>query len=651
MDFDAADWPVLPPPNDNADPWVFNRVAIACSRSDAGAFGGPYGDGFLRNDLDYGGFIEDHFAGNQDPYYHNADPYVFLRDGLVGIDWPWGVGHPPDYEYYRLRLEEHVEFGEIVILPAGCTFVFDSSLAVNGALQCDADNSDETISLGPAFDSWGGIQFNSSTSIANSSLPYLSIGNATYGAYLSGVTSSGSDRLTFSHCTFDSCGMGVYANYSRLKLDHCNITNSVGGGTGNYGNGVYLTSCAPGQVLIDGCTITGNGTDGTYSSAGIYMYSSSPEIINTTVEDNHGSGIAVIASNPDLNTYYSSAAHHNNIHSNGGATQSGSDGSEIYLASSSYPDIEYNNIWEMNGSNPVGYMIYKNSSNNSFGLTATNNWWGSTLPTNSYFYWGTKTAITWSPFSMYQISSAEDYNYAMHLWEAGDYSGAATYFERCLEDTGVVGINSAHYLRGCYGEMPDGNFDHLRATLQTAASNQQSDDVAKVDRRFATDCLTAQGFYDDALAEYDQARQDAECLNDSVLAIVDYLSVYELVHGHGTEAAGGDIPGRLAKAMDLLKGDRNGSSATLPTHFEVGSAYPNPFNSTTTINYALPERGMVSAGVFDMSGRLVTRLYDGAQEAGRHSLRWRADAAPAGVYLCRIGTGTTYSTTKLVLVK
>ncbi len=88
-----------------------------------------------------------------------------------------------------------------------------------------------------------------------------------------------------------------------------------------------------------------------------------------------------------------------------------------------------------------------------------------------------------------------------------------------------------------------------------------------------------------------------------------------------------------------------------PIQSFIQQAYPNPFNSTTAINYEFPAAGLVSAGVFDMSGRLVTKLYDGPQAAGRHALRWRADDAPAGVYLCRIGAGRSVSTTKLVLVK
>ncbi len=86
-----------------------------------------------------------------------------------------------------------------------------------------------------------------------------------------------------------------------------------------------------------------------------------------------------------MNTYYSSTDHPNSIHSNG-TTHSGSDGSEIYLTSSSYPDIQYNNVWEMNGSSPVGYMIYKDPVSNGSVLNAWNNWWGSSMPADNYFY-------------------------------------------------------------------------------------------------------------------------------------------------------------------------------------------------------------------------------------------------------------------------
>jgi hypothetical protein len=68
---------------------------------------------------------------------------------------------------------------------------------------------------------------------------------------------------------------------------------------------------------------------------------------------------------------------------------------------------------------------------------------------------------------------------------------------------------------------------------------------------------------------------------------------------------------------------------------------PNPFRGTTVIEYALPRAGDIRLTVFDVSGRAIRTLADGAVPAGRHSMLWdgrdgtRARVA-AGVYICRL---------------
>lgn len=42
--------------------------------------------------------------------------------------------------------------------------------------------------------------------------------------------------------------------------------------------------------------------------------------------------------------------------------------------------------------------------------------------------------------------------------------------------------------------------------------------------------------------------------------------------------------------------------------FALLGNYPNPFNPTTTIRFDLPERSQVALTVFDVLGRLVTRV-------------------------------------------
>jgi len=526
----------------------------------------------------------------------------------------------------------------------GVRWVFDGAIEAIGSSSCMIEWKAHTSN------GWDGIYFNSDTNTDSTKLQYVKISGAEHGIKLTGVTDSGSDRLDIENCTIDSCGTGIYATNSRVEITNSTISN-CGEGTNTYG--IYLNSCSAGKVIIDNNTIEDNGVSGTYTSAGIYLDSSSPEIVNNTIENNTGCGIACLGSTPDLNTYDSGGNEINNIHANGSGTQTGSSGAEIYLASSSYPTIKYNNIWDF-GTGPVGIMIYKDEISNSNAVYATDCWWGCSTPADSFFYWGLGTAIDYSSYSSTKLSSFEEYELAMGYWDEGEYEDAAYYFRRTILDDGAIGINSVHYLAGCVGEMEDGNFITLRSFLQDVADEHEDEEVAKVADRFATHCLTEILEYEDAMDEYDLARRDAGCLRDSVEAVIDYLAVCELSGEDGDlDASLGDIPTQMHNMMELLQ-ERTEDGVTeilLPRDFMIIEAYPNPFNSTTTIAYNLSMSGTVKLTIHDLRGREVAMLQDGMQTAGYRKVTWEAGDQPSGFYLCRLESVNKVATTKLTLIK
>ncbi len=63
-------------------------------------------------------------------------------------------------------------------------------------------------------------------------------------------------------------------------------------------------------------------------------------------------------------------------------------------------------------------------------------------------------------------------------------------------------------------------------------------------------------------------------------------------------------------------------------NFKLKQNYPNPFskgaggNPTTTIEYSLSAPGNVSVEVYDISGKLVNRLFSGYQGIGTHKTIW-----------------------------
>lgn len=62
--------------------------------------------------------------------------------------------------------------------------------------------------------------------------------------------------------------------------------------------------------------------------------------------------------------------------------------------------------------------------------------------------------------------------------------------------------------------------------------------------------------------------------------------------------------------------------ASIPEHFSLLSNYPNPFNSSTNIQFELSTIGHVQLLVFDALGRLVNTLTDYQMEPGKHLINW-----------------------------
>ncbi len=82
---------------------------------------------------------------------------------------------------------------------------------------------------------------------------------------------------------------------------------------------------------------------------------------------------------------------------------------------------------------------------------------------------------------------------------------------------------------------------------------------------------------------------------------------------------------------------------------ELWRNYPNPFNSTTTIKFAVADAGFVRLDVYNLAGRLIKSLVSGYRRPGIHSVVWDGtDASGRGVssgaYLVRLlGEGETHT--------
>ena len=78
---------------------------------------------------------------------------------------------------------------------------------------------------------------------------------------------------------------------------------------------------------------------------------------------------------------------------------------------------------------------------------------------------------------------------------------------------------------------------------------------------------------------------------------------------------------------------------------------PNPFNPVTTIQFTLPDAGIVSIDVYNMAGQKVDTIADEFMSAGSHSVMWNASGFSAGVYFCTVKTAHSSKSMKMTLLK
>jgi len=105
-------------------------------------------------------------------------------------------------------------------------------------------------------------------------------------------------------------------------------------------------------------------------------------------------------------------------------------------------------------------------------------------------------------------------------------------------------------------------------------------------------------------------------------------------------------------------------TASIPKSYSLSQNFPNPFNPSTRITFAIPEEegGSETDGVatrlniYNLKGQLIKTLFEGYLEPGYHTMTWdgrnsHGIGAGSGVYLYRLEAGSFVVTKKMILVK
>lgn len=89
----------------------------------------------------------------------------------------------------------------------------------------------------------------------------------------------------------------------------------------------------------------------------------------------------------------------------------------------------------------------------------------------------------------------------------------------------------------------------------------------------------------------------------------------------------------------------------LPTALALYENYPNPFNPSTTIEFALPKSSRVRLAVYSVLGQLEATLVDEHRKAGYHAVVWNAARVASGIYFARLEANGEARQIKMMVLK
>lgn len=81
------------------------------------------------------------------------------------------------------------------------------------------------------------------------------------------------------------------------------------------------------------------------------------------------------------------------------------------------------------------------------------------------------------------------------------------------------------------------------------------------------------------------------------------------------------------------------------------TAYPNPFNPSTTIRYQIPEMSFVTIKVYDVLGNEIATIVNEEKTIGSYEVEFDASELTSGIYFYQLKADNYIETKKMVLLK
>lgn len=116
------------------------------------------------------------------------------------------------------------------------------------------------------------------------------------------------------------------------------------------------------------------------------------------------------------------------------------------------------------------------------------------------------------------------------------------------------------------------------------------------------------------------------------------------------------LANRIGQELDYPDSFVYEVSSQTPNEFGLSSAYPNPFNPSTNIDYSLNLDSDVSMFIYDMQGRLVKTLVSEYKVADQYTVSWNGkndngEQVSSGMYLVRLEANGNVAQQAITLLK
>lgn len=88
-----------------------------------------------------------------------------------------------------------------------------------------------------------------------------------------------------------------------------------------------------------------------------------------------------------------------------------------------------------------------------------------------------------------------------------------------------------------------------------------------------------------------------------------------------------------------------------PNEYKLYTNYPNPFNPSTKIRYAIPQTSFTTLKVYSVTGKEVATLINEEKTPGVYEINFDGAGLSSGIYFYKLHSGNFSDIKKMILLK